>query len=159
MPSTARPIKDRINERVSVTSDGCWLWLGKLQHDGYPQIKVPTGRRPGVNMMTHRVSYELYVGPIPEGYQLDHRCHTRACPGGNTCPHRRCVNPAHLEPVTPLENTRRTPATHFSARTHCNAGHPFSSENTYVAPDGSRRRCRPCARISARAKYWNRSGK
>lgn len=46
--------------------------------------------------MAHRVAYELWVGPIPEGMELDHRCKVRAC-----------INPAHLEPVTHAENMRR----------------------------------------------------
>lgn len=47
--------------------------------------------------------------PIPDDLQIDHLCHTDdpGCLGGNDCPHRRCVNPAHLEPVTPQGNSLR----------------------------------------------------
>jgi hypothetical protein len=73
----------------------CWPWVGaKLQH-GYGHLKVGDSYPPA-----HRVAYELLVGLIPEGLQIDHLCRNRAC-----------CNPAHMEPVTPLENTRRGDAT------------------------------------------------
>lgn len=72
----------------------CWLWIGTVDRWGYGQMKWQ-GRRPG----SHRVAYELLVGPIPEGLTLDHLCRV---PG--------CVNPAHLEPVTQAENNRRAAA-------------------------------------------------
>lgn len=53
-----------------------------------------------VNVMAHRVSYETFVGPIPEGAQLDHRTDL-GCIGG------LCIHPNHLEPVTSEENLRR----------------------------------------------------
>lgn len=72
-------------------SDECWPWTGaKLQH-GYGHLKVGESYPPA-----HRVAYELLVGPIPEGLQIDHLCRVRDC-----------VNPAHLEPVTNAENGRR----------------------------------------------------
>jgi hypothetical protein len=78
----------------------CWPWTGFVGPNGYPYA----GSR-----LAHRVVYEALVGPIPEGLQLDHLCHTldRTCPGGPTCRHRRCVSPGHLEPVTGQENAER----------------------------------------------------
>lgn len=78
----------------------CWLWQGELNRNGYGRVWI-SGRR----LMTHRVVYELLVGEIPQGLLLDHvkeRCSSRAC-----------CNPAHLEPVTPRENTLRGSAVLF----------------------------------------------
>lgn len=70
------------------------------------------------------------VGPIPEGMYLDHLCSVK-----------RCVNPAHLEPVTSKENARR----YFNSLSTCVNGHPWTDENTYRRPTG-RRDCRACVR-------------
>lgn len=76
---------------------GCWLWTGALNADGYGSFQVESRRSIGV----HRYAYELLVGPIPAGLELDH---VKA----QGCRHRHCVNPAHLEPVTHEENVRRS---------------------------------------------------
>jgi hypothetical protein len=70
---------------------GCWLWLGSDSGNGYGKVSVS-----GHDEMVHRLVWELIVGLIPEGLQLDHRCRVR-----------RCCYPGHLEPVTPRENTIR----------------------------------------------------
>jgi hypothetical protein len=91
----------------------------------------------------HRVAYELLVGPIPEGLELDHLCR-------NT----RCVNPEHLEPVTGRENLMRAVsswAAKNAAKTHCPQGHPYDEENTKVKRDGGRA-CRACGREFMRRK-------
>lgn len=112
----------------------CWLWTGTLAH-GYGQF--------GRNAFAHRVAYELLVGPIPQGFQIDH---VRAW----GCVHRHCVNPAHLEAVTQAENIQRGDAGQHQARkTHCPQGHPYDEANTYVdanAKGGPRRFCRTCRR-------------
>lgn len=69
----------------------CWIWTGARNHAGYGHMGVD-----GRNQGAHRVSYELNVGPIPDGLHIDHLCCTPAC-----------VNPLHLEPVTNQENTLR----------------------------------------------------
>jgi hypothetical protein len=86
------------------------------------------------------VAYELFVGPIPEGLELDHLCRNPSC-----------VNPAHLEAVTHRENVRRGDL-HlvFGSRTHCTMGHEFTDENTYPRPTGGRG-CRECRRERVRA--------
>mgnify|MGYP007071623989 FL=1 len=63
----------------------------------------------GKRMYAHRAAWEVVNGPVPAGLVVDHRCHNAdtACPGGPSCPHRRCCNPAHLEPVTHRTNLRR----------------------------------------------------
>lgn len=83
------------------------------------------------------MAYELYVGKIPEGLQIDHLCRNRVC-----------VNPDHLEPVTRRVNLLR--GVGFSARNakavRCPAGHAYDLSNTYLRPDGKGRDCLRCRR-------------
>lgn len=114
---------------------GCWIWRGAIAGGGYGQIRVDGNQR-----KTHRVAYELVVGPIPDGHVLDHLCENR-----------RCVNPYHLEPVTQQVNQMRgmtTLAAKNAAKTHCPQGHPYDEENTRqnFTARGRSRRCRACAR-------------
>ena len=85
-----------IAARIEVADTGCWLWTGYIDTKGYGRAHHP--HRYGFpSIGAHRLVYELLVGPIPPGLHLDHTCHdATVCPGGPTCPHRRCVNPAHL---------------------------------------------------------------
>lgn len=83
--------------------------------------------------LAHRVSYTVHV---------DHLCRNRSC-----------INPEHLEPVTPYENAERArmPAgTRQRGKTHCKRGHPYSPANTYIWPSAGHRQCRECNRISRR---------
>jgi len=121
---------ERLWSRVDRSDpESCWLWPGATS-DGYGQIGIGQGER----VYVHRLAYELLVGPIPQGLQLDHLCRVR-----------HCVNPAHLEPVTGWENNRRSssPTAVNARKTHCRFGHEFTPENTYVFSTGSRR-CRTC---------------
>lgn len=88
--------------------DGCWPWSGPTNRDGYGLFK-PQQSRSAVR--AHRWAYEQLTGDTP-ALPLDHTCHTidPTCPGGTACPHRRCVNPDHLEEVTAAENARRAAA-------------------------------------------------
>lgn len=133
------------------TPDACWPFRGTISRYGYGQIQRAHGSPQFVR--AHRAAYELYVGPIPEGLSLDHVCHSedQECLGGNSCPHRRCCNPSHLEPVTFAENTMRGrgPMAENARKTHCPFGHLLSGENLYVPPGrGGKvgRACRICAR-------------
>jgi hypothetical protein len=90
--------------RVIVDDEGCWIWQGKPANNGYCRTSLGRGSSKRV---AHCVVYELLVGPIPEGFELDHLCHTKECPGGVTDKHRRCVRPDHLAPATRSENCKR----------------------------------------------------
>lgn len=119
---------ERFMEKIdrSAGDGGCWLWTLVPHHSGYGLFQTGHGQ-----VMAHRFSYELHVGPIPEGLQLDHLCRVR-----------HCVNPAHLEPVTQSENVRRG---YMATRTHCKNGHPFDEANTRLRA-GRGRTCRACDR-------------
>lgn len=141
------PIEKRLWPKVVKHEGGCWEWTGRLNAGGYGEIKWR-----GRPYMVHRAVYELLVGPIPEGLTLDHTCHKREeCAGGNECPHRRCVNPAHLEPIPLRENVLRGNSLSGlnAAKTHCHLGHELAGENLYVTPSGARA-CRTCARATAK---------
>lgn len=146
----AQPIGPRLLANMVVDESGCWLWQGYTQDNGYGYI---SGGRRAARLLVHRASYEAFIGPIPDGLQVDHTCHNpENCPPGPSCMHRRCVNPEHLEAVTPGVNTLRSggPSAVNARRTHCTHDHPFTDENTYVAPGGGRR-CKVCATADARA--------
>ncbi|MFJ4738737.1 HNH endonuclease signature motif containing protein [Streptomyces sp. NPDC088775] len=133
---------ERFHARCSPRPNGCIHWTGYVSKFGYGSFSVAGGRK-----QAHRVAYELFVGPIPDGAHVDHVCHNRdlTCGGGNSCQHRRCVNPDHLEPVTILENLRRSPLTPYGKppKSECIRGHELSEENTYVRSNGARL-CRQC---------------
>jgi hypothetical protein len=133
-------------------TDGCWLWTGNTLKGGYGYFWFT-----GKNVLAHRFAYELLVGPIPDGLELDHI-------KNNGCTNRNCVKaiadefgPAHLEPVTRLENQRRgnTFTARNSSRTECPKGHSYEGENLYIHPSSGRRGCRICINISAK-KYRER---
>ena len=128
-----RPAHERFWEKVDRRGDDeCWNWTASCHPPRYGQF----GIRHGVIVRAHRFAYELLVGPIPEGLHLDHLCRNPSC-----------VNPAHLEPVTPGENVRRgEPAT----KTCCVNGHEYTEANTYRSPKTGRRQCRICRRDAVR---------
>lgn len=135
----AKPIPERIKASVKVDENGCWRWQLYVRSHGYGQIGVP-----GVGVRyVHRVAYEAWKGPIPDGLQIDHLCRVRDC-----------CNPDHLEAVTCRENLVRGvgfTAKH-AATTHCPAGHPYDAVNTYVRAGRGGRDCRRC-RIAAHQRW------
>lgn len=141
-----RPIRQRILESIEVDTNGCWRWQKYVSENGYGHIGVP-GTTP---KWVHRVAYEAWIGPIPDGLHIDHLCRVRDC-----------CNPEHLEPVTPRENVLR--GTGFAAehakRTHCPKGHPYDEENTYVRPGRGGRDCNTCRSMASRAKAKRLKGK
>jgi hypothetical protein len=142
-------VADRFEANAYCLPNGCWYWTGYKTKGGYGTISVRTG----ITTTAHRVAYELWRGPIPEGLQIDHLCRNRWC-----------VNQQHLEPVTAFENSLRGETfTSVNVRkTHCDKGHAFSVENTYW--EGDKRRCRACnkaknaayekIRVRAPRKHW-----
>lgn len=156
MPSTVTAL-DRFYRHVKVLENGCHEWTGFVNKDGYGMFKMPDGRA----LVAHRAIYELKRGPIDNRLPLDHTCHTTRCPGGATCPHRRCVNDDHLEPVTQIENYKRGHGTErariaalgsYAAQTHCKHGHEYTPENTARHGKQARRACRICYRLRHRLK-------
>ena len=117
-------IKENLLSNVAAGPDGCWIYTkAPSSSTGYPNLGLKLAR----GMSAHRASFLAFVGPIPDGFHVDHTCHNRAvdCPGG-TCLHRRCVNPDHLEAVTARDNILRSPHTmagKWARRTHCDSGH------------------------------------
>jgi hypothetical protein len=161
---TSVDLDQRFWSRVQKTPC-CWLWTGRTRNGRYGDYQAK-----GRKVLAHRYAYEQLVGPVPDGLELDH-VKARGCTS------TLCVNPAHLEPVTHLENMRRRTDDRrvFCAcgaqitpdnprvrrkdgrycrecapdlRTHCRAGHEYTASNTYIY-DG-RRTCRICRLTSNR---------
>jgi hypothetical protein len=130
----------RWREKVVTQETGCWAWIGAATPLGYGTFWIDTKYVPA-----YRAGYELLVGPIPDGLELDH-----------LCKNPNCVRPDHLEPVTHRENVRRSDAGRQLAlrqttKTSCPQGHPYDAENTCISTSGWRR-CRACARA-----YYHRT--
>ncbi len=128
---------ERFNARlVPDPESGCVLWTVRLNRAGYGVIRMD-----GREQQVHRVTWELEVGPVPDGMELDHVL-------ARGCVHRNCANVAHLEPVTHRENLLRSPVTVaalHAAQTHCIHGHPFDVANTHWRKAGGRA-CLACER-------------
>lgn len=130
----------RFMEKVHPQQDGCWGWTAEKIYSGYGRFRLP-GRN-GRKVLAHRLSYEMFVGPIATGLHIDH-----------TCRNRSCVNPDHLETVTHQENVRRGDSgKYLRERTHCVRGHEFTKENTYLRPEGGRG-CKVCRARASRDHY------
>lgn len=134
-------LPERFWEKAQINSEGCWEWTAGLSGKGYGRFQIGD-----TSYKAHRIAYEALVGEIKDGLVIDHLCRVR-----------RCVNPAHMEPVTNRENLRRGDGGINNLRrgggtpkSHCVNGHPFSGENRAVGSRGHQR-CRACQREWSRA--------
>lgn len=126
------------------TRTKCWDWLGYVEADGYSRMIVNGKRLP-----VHRVSYRVFCGPL-DNRHIDHLCRNR-----------RCVNPKHLELVSPRENILRgvSPSAINAAKTHCKRGHAYTPKNTYELKQRKRGRlCRICHRQQTRNSMRRQAG-
>lgn len=124
------PLIDRFMAKVyPCPMSGCWLWGGFLDRDGYGQYTAVQG----TTARAHRVAYELLVGAIPAGLELDHLCRNRAC-----------VNPEHMRVATRRENTIADGAVSPTALNARKAECPKCGGEYTVKKGG--RECRPCKR-------------
>lgn len=129
-----KTVQALFSKRFFLLENGCWLWIGAKNRDGYGVIEYRPERGKKKHALAHRISYEYFIGKIPLGLTLDHLCRK---PG--------CVNPRHLEPVTSVENVMRgeTITAKFARATHCVNGHPFDGNNLIQRKAGGRA-CRTC---------------
>jgi hypothetical protein len=133
-------VTDRFWAKVQ-KGDGCWEWSAGRLPVGYGRFRVSPERE----ALAHRYSYELNVGPVPDGLCVLHRCDNPSC-----------VRPDHLFVGTHKDNTqdmfgKDRHGKQFRQRTHCKRGHPLTPEN--VTAWKNRRKCLPCQRIRANARY------
>lgn len=115
----------------------CWIWIGARNKVGYGKVRID-----GRDHTAHRIAYQWWVGSIPSGKQLDHLCRLTSC-----------VNPSHLEPVSPRENTLRgqSPTVLLHHAGVCIRGHVVDSSNSYVRK-GGQLHCRICVAERSRAR-------
>ena len=125
--------EERLREKIVILPNGCHQWAGCKGPAGYGVFWMHSRR-----WLAHRASYELFVGAIPEGLELDHLCRNRMC-----------VNPAHLEPVTHRENIIR------GKSNVCKFGHPLAGGN--LVPWVKHRLCLACKRRRDRESYARRT--
>lgn len=131
----------RVTSRLKINSDGCWI-IARPKRNGYAATNVKVDGKHKMRYV-HRIAYETFTGPIPDGLVIDHLCRVRAC-----------CNPAHLEAVALAENTRRG----FAAKASCKHGHLLTGANLKWRRAGGRRRrptrvCVECSRRRAREGY------
>lgn len=124
---------ERMKLKSHVMDNGCIEYTGGISKGGYGYFTVK-----GKATTVHRWAYMLHVGPIPDGYEVDHLCR-------NT----RCINPKHLEAVTPYENNFRSSSVGSVNRvkTHCKRGHELTPDNIiWHGKYGTGRMCLRCNR-------------
>ncbi len=135
IPQVQDTLARRLFTRVVIDPvTGCWNWTGHLNHDGYGGIRVSKGH----DRHAHIVTYEMFVGPVPPGYELHHA----------VCENKACCNFEHVTPLTKSEHSKLNPIVcRQLEQTHCKRGHPLSGDNLsphYLARGV--RRCLTCDR-------------
>lgn len=120
---------------------GCWDWLGDMNQKGYGRLFYN-----GKKHSAHRVSFEMFNGPISEDLEIDH-----------VCENRKCVNPAHLQQITHRQNIRngRLMKSRRIPKTHCPQGHPYQGDNV-LWTRGGYQYCRQCRRDYDKRIYWEK---
>lgn len=124
---TLNPLYLRFFEKVE-KGDKCWIWKGAVDAHGYGSFVIE-----GLTKKSHRVSYEMSKGEIPEGLVIDH-----------ICKNKLCVNPEHLRAISRVENVMigDGPTAKNARKTHCNRNHPLSGSNLYTYK--GKRYCKAC---------------
>ena len=152
-------LPEQIASKISVQPNGCWHWNGTINDQGYGVLV-----RKRKQYRAHRFVYEILVGPIPHGLDLDHECHIpeEGCAGGSSCLHRRCVNPDHLGPKTRRDNLARgikcaaNVEKMIAANRNrppaiaCQYGHIYTPGSFYVYQKTGSRLCKICSL----QRYW-----
>ena len=132
-------VQERIESRIKKEPNGCWLYTGFIQPNGYGQIKVF-----GKTRLVHRSYWEVVNGPIPKGLCVLH-----------TCDNPPCVNTSHLFLGTHTDNMRdktKKGRHHNTKKIKCKKWHPYDKKNTYyhTGRRGLGRWCRECDRLRSR---------
>lgn len=106
----------------------CWEWTGSISYKGYGKITYNKQTYPA-----HRFIYQLFVEHVPISLDSDHLCRVR-----------HCVNPLHIEPVTPKVNAERGNGvgSQNARKDRCIRGHLFD-----IITSKGHRRCRTCKRL------------
>lgn len=130
---------------IPVPEAGCWIWTAATNSMGYGRMVFN-----GPARLAHRISYQLYRGPIPDGMCVCHKCDTPLC-----------VNPDHLFLGTFSDNARdmvrkfRSYVAYEAIKPNCKRGHPLSGGNLKITSAG-RRQCLACVEITREIRRENR---
>jgi len=132
-------LKERLLAFVDKNEKDCWIWRGsKNTKTGseYGRINID-----GICKYAHRISYEVFIGEIPEDCDIHHKCEEPSC-----------INPEHLIAELPHLHRNRL----RKEKTFCLHGHEYTEQNTRVYQ--GRRWCRACDNERSLKRYYHRKG-